>query len=446
PDAARRAPGRLNLRRLVLLRAVAVAGQALAIAVAAGPLGLPLPLLPLGAVLGAEVLLSLATWAYLARGGEAGPRGFLLQLAADVAALAALLYWTGGAANPFVSLFLVPLAVAAAVLPPPGVWALAGLAVGCHTLLLFWHRPLPVAAPAGGGEAGLPLPGLHVLGMWLGFVLGAVLLAWFVTRMGQALQERERELARARERALRDERLLALATLAAGTAHELGTPLGTIAVLARELEREHGAGDPELARRLALLRAQVGRCKEALGALAAAAGESRAEAGRLRPLAAFLEGLAETWRRRRPGAALRCRLEGPRPGPRLVADRSLEQALLSILDNAADASPGEVELEARWDEGQLRLAVCDRGPGLGAAVARAAGRRPVSTKPQGLGLGLFLAHAAIRRLGGEIRLEERPGGGTCTRVVLPLAPLLAEETPGEAREEQAGRDPAAREA
>ena len=307
PPAPR--PGHLNLRRLVALRALAIAGQAGAVAAAAGPLDLPLPLGPLGAVLALQALLNLATWLHLRRGGEAGPRGFLLQQAADVLALAALLYWTGGGTNPFASLFLLPLAVAAAVLPAAGVWALAALAAACYTLLLFVHRPLPVAGP--GPE---PL-GLHVLGMWLGFVLAAVLLAWFVTRMGEALRERERELARARERALRDERLLAVATLAASTAHELGTPQGTIAVLAGELEREHGARDPELGRRLRLLREQVARCKEALGTLSAAAGQSRAEAGQALPVEAFLAGLLRQWRRRRPRAVLRERLAGPAPGP-----------------------------------------------------------------------------------------------------------------------------------
>jgi two-component system sensor histidine kinase RegB len=267
--------------------------------------------------------------------------------------------------------------------------------------------------------------------MWIGFVLLAVLVAHFIVRMGDTLRQRDRLLAREREKALRDERLVALGTLAAGTAHELATPLGTLTVLSRDLSEDYADADPELAERLALMDEQVDRCKATLDNLSASAGEIRAESGGRQSLDQFLDGVVTEWRATRPDAEAACQWQGPEPAPTIVGERVLAQALLNLLNNAADACPEGIELYGAWTADQLTLEVCDRGPGLDARAKAAAGRDRFSTKEpgQGLGLGLFLSHAVIGRLGGEIHLYNRDGGGACTRVWLPLDQLGDEPEP-----------------
>jgi two-component system sensor histidine kinase RegB len=328
---------------------------------------------------------------------------------------------------------MLPVVVAAATLPPIATWRVAGLAAVSYTVLLFVHRPFPPW-----GHHGHELS-THLLGMWVGFLLAAALVAAFVARIGQALALHERELSLARERALESERTLALGTLAAGTAHELGTPLATIATLARELERATAA-TAETHAQARLLREEVGRCKEILARMARDAGNQQAERGAARRLDEFLAATIEEWRRLRPGAPLVARLEGPRPAPQIVADRTLAQAIMNLLHNAADATPGAIELAARWDGGQLEVTVSDDGPGMPEALAAQAGRRVLSTRAGegGMGLGLYLTRTTLERMGGQLRLQSHPGAGVQARMALPLQALLLPEPAG--RREAAGME------
>ena len=408
----------INLRRLIALRNIALAGQFLAVWIAVTTLHMTLPLRPLVAIIAGMAVVNLLTWWRMRRPSPVSEIEFFAHLALDVAALTALLYFSGGSTNPFVILYLLPLALAAVALPAGYAWAMALVAVACYTLLMFFYIPLPH------GHAGHESDfGLHVLGMWLGFVLSAALIAWFAVRMGDTRRSRDRLLARMREDELRNERILALGTLAAGAAHELGTPLSTMAVLAKELERD--AATPESREQLQILRGQIDRCKSILSTLSASAGESRAEGGGRLPLENYLAGLVEQWRTMRLGVSVQRRFDGPRPSPEIVADQTLSQAIVSILNNAADASPQQVEVGARWSEEALELEVCDRGEGLRPDVAQEAGRPFFTTKApgQGMGLGLFLAHATLNRFGGNVQLYNREGGGVCTRLTLPLSSL-----------------------
>jgi two-component system, sensor histidine kinase RegB len=263
---------------------------------------------------------------------------------------------------------------------------------------------------------------LHVFGMWFGFVFSAVLVAYFVVEMAKTLRAHERSLAEVREQSLRNERVVALGTLAAGAAHEMGTPLGTMAILIREIQSDcQQCDDPDLAEKMQILREQVDRCKQALSVMSASAGEIRAESGRLMTLPAYLEGMLESWRNQRPGAKLKCKKAGPLPPPDILAELTLTHALINILNNAADVSPKGIELHARWDRHSITLRVLDRGPGINPAISEQIGKNPISTKEQGLGVGLFLAFATINRLGGSIEMMPRAdGSGTATHIILPV--------------------------
>lgn len=409
----------VNLRRLVVLRSIAISAQVLTVLVSVYGLAMPLPLAPLGTVIAALACLNFLTVWRLRSARAVSERELLGQLLLDVAALTAILYFSGGSTNPFVLLYLMPITLAAAALPGIYTWIMAGVTVVCYSVLMGAYVPLPHVHSTHGTAFDL-----HVFGMWLGFVLSAGLIAYFVVRMGDTLRERDRALAALRESALRNERILALGTLAAGAAHELGTPLSTMAVVVKELEHEFTARD-QAAEPLRILGAQIVRCKEILGTLSASAGQARAESGRSLALDTYLEEIVARWGVTRPGVQARVRWEGPQPVPRIVAEQTLSQAITSLLNNAADASPDAIEVEGRWNEHELRLDVRDRGAGLTPTVRERAGKTVFTTKAegQGLGLGLFLVHATIRRFGGAVELYDREGGGACTRLTLPLANL-----------------------
>jgi len=356
----------------------------------------------------------------LRSGSEVGNREFLAHLSIDVGALSGLIYLTGGASNPFVLLFLLPVTIAAMILPGRYTWSLALLTVVCYSLLMWRHQPLPHA------HSEMTEFGLHVVGMWLAFVLSAGLIAYFVVGMGNTLRAQEQALLAAKEKSLRDEQMVALGTLAASTAHELGSPLGTVALLAQELEEELPDASPAMKGQIRTLRTQVDRCKSALATLSGSAGGVRLTGGRAMPANEFLEKLLEEWRSTRPNTDLKTRWNGAKPAPPLLADHALGQALVNILHNAADASPESIEFDASWSQEALLMEVRDRGPGLTAEASQLVGKHPYSTKREGLGLGLYLSHAVIDRLGGKVNLFNRDGGGVCTRVQLPLNNLARE--------------------
>ena len=258
--------------------------------------------------------------------------------------------------------------------------------------------------------------------MWFGFVFSAVLVAYFVVEMAKTIRAREQSLAEAREQSLRNERVVALGTLAAGAAHEISTPLATMAILIGEIHDESDSGsNPEMVEKMKILREQVGRCKQALSVMSATAGEIRAESGHVESIDLYMENVVKSWRSQRPGCRLKYQKSGFMPVPYILAELTLTHALVNILNNAADVSPKGIELTVKWTPASIILNVLDRGPGISPSVADQIGKVPISTKEAGLGVGLFLAFATINRLGGSIEMVQRQQvTGTVTKIVLPV--------------------------
>lgn len=410
-----RLPTTVNARRLLWLRSIAIPGPALCMLLASRIYGLTIPAMPLILIVVALVAINVWTWRRLQDPRPFTVAEFFAQMLVDVAALTGILYVSGGAANPFAFFFLLPLTITATVLPRRYTWFMAAITACCYTFLMIFRLPVPEFT--GGGQT---LFGLHVAGMWLGFVLIAGLIAHYVAGMAETLREQDLRLAKAREQALNDERVLALGTLAAGAAHELGTPLATMSVIVEELENDLVEAEvPNLNKPLGILRGQIGRCKEALSVMSVSSGVARAETATTIPLGDFLHDIASRVRDLRPGAAISEHLDGPGPEPVLIAERRLTQAVINIVHNAVDASPDNVEIVGHWNDAGIHIDINDRGQGLDPALLQPGRVSDDAGKTDGMGVGLFISRAAIGQLGGTIEFRDRPQGGTTASVLLP---------------------------
>jgi two-component system sensor histidine kinase RegB len=409
----------LNLRRLVWLRSIAIPGAAVTLLLAGRFYDLPIKIAPLVIIICVLAVVNFLTFRRLQTVGAIPHGEFFTQMLIDVMALTGILYYSGGSTNPFAYLFLLPLAISATVLPRRYTWPLALVTAACYSFLLIYRVPLPPFDHPGGGSFVV-----HVVGMWLGFVLSVVLIAHFVLSMGETLREQERSLGEARERALRDERVVAVATLAAGAAHELSTPLATLALITTELAEQYPREQyPALHEDIELMRGQIRKCKDALSVISAAAGAGRADTAGPQYVDEFVRQTVGEVRRLRPGAAISIAIEGKRPAPQIIVERTLSQALLNVLHNAVDVSPQNVRVTCAWDGERVRIEVQDHGPGISLKSLQPGTAPGHSTKDSGLGLGLFLTHTALSHLGGDISFADAPGGGARVTVNLPLARL-----------------------
>ncbi|MBL8261842.1 MAG: HAMP domain-containing histidine kinase [Xanthomonadaceae bacterium] len=393
---------------LIPLRYLAVAGQLAAMLFVAWRLGLGIPLVPMLSVSAALLVFNIALHLWWRRGGQAGARLLLAQLLVDMAALTALLYLAGGPANPFVSLYLVPVAIAAVGLDLLPVLTLATLSALLYTGLMRWHLPLPTVH---GRDFEL-----HIVGMWINFLLTVTIMAVVLGRFMATVKRQRRALAEARERALRDESVLALGTLAAGTAHELNTPLTTMGLLLDDWRDGHAPDDEDLA----LMRAQLAHCRDHVRTLADLARRGDADEPMPRDADTLLRDCVDRWRLLRPSVAVS--LDAGAAGHAVRVDATLPQALIHLFNNAADANArrgadATVEIASRIVEDRLCIAVRDRGDGPDTLAAFARAERGTHN----LGVGLMITNASIERAGGSVRQFARDGGGCITEIALPLA-------------------------
>lgn len=410
---------RLNLLWLLRLRWASTLGQACTVLAVHFLVGITLPLAALFALVLLQAVTNGATALWLR--GRPPVRGHTAAalIGFDILIFTGLLYLTGGPTNPFSSLYLIPLALAALVLSSRWTWSLVGLTLLCSAGLFAWHVPLPMG---GHDHASMGHYGMHLKGMWVALGVAASFIVYFSSRVSRALSAREEALQAARERARRHQHLAALATLAAGAAHELASPLSTIAVVAKELERAmQGASDDQLDD-VRLIRSEVSRCNDILTELTVDAGQARGEVPAPvtpRELAELaLDGLSggERVHVEIDAAAEKSSANMPR--------RLLSRALRGVIENALDASApaGRVDLHCSAHGGGWRLEVRDDGPGMTGDVALRATEPFFTTKPagQGMGLGLFLTASIVDQLGGELELTSEPGHGTKLVMELPV--------------------------
>jgi two-component system, sensor histidine kinase RegB len=389
---------RVNLSHLFWLRSLAIIGQLCTIAVVQFFFGVHLPLPAMLFVIAMEVAFNGVTWMRVAQDRPESNLELFGQIWVDLGALSALLFLSGGTTNPFVSLYLPSLAIAAAVLPWYLTGWLAAFAVACYVLLGFDNVPLNMDNPAN-------LFDYYRAGMWVNFMVSVGLIVWFVARMSLALRQRDHALGDAQQRLLRDERAVALGVQAATVAHEIGTPLSTIAMLTEEL-RDVARTDKALAPYiddLALLERQISLCTSALARL-----RSRASSeGTSQAVSEWLGPFVEQWRLRHPH--VKFEQLGDAPDDLSLDDTvAVGQILTILLDNAARASRDYVTLRAypSTRAGFIDFEVCDAGPGIPASLRNALGAAPVESTQGGHGVGLYLAFSSAARLGGLIDLSD----------------------------------------
>ena len=407
----------VNFAWLVRLRFGAVLGQLVVILTVSLLLDVQLPLRPLAVVMALELGLNAWSLARLRSPKPLGERHVTLGVGADLLLFTALLYFSGGPANPFSFLYLIHIALAAVVLPPRTSFALVASALGC-SLGLFWaHVPLPHAHSLHQQEYSW-----HMRGMWVAFGLAACFIVYFIQRVLRELRSIEEQLTASRERATRGEAVAALATLSAGAAHELASPLSTIALASGELLRRLPPDTTAAPLRddVLLIKSQVERCRAILDQLAAEAGQAHGSSFGVLSWPSIVEHGVAGFERQR----LKLQTPPGEPQPLTGSLGAISQALRNLLRNAFDAagSHGHVLLDVSQRHDELTFCVEDDGPGMSENVLSRATEPFFTTKPrgQGMGLGLFLAQSVAEQMGGRLELSSQPGRGTRVSLVLPL--------------------------
>jgi two-component system sensor histidine kinase RegB len=421
PTALTRNARQLRLDTLVRLRWLAIAGQALAVALVRFGLGFPLPFGLCFVAIVASAFVNLLLRIEFPASHRLGDNPATILLAFDILQLAALLYLTGGLANPFSILFLAPVLISATALTPERTLGLGLLAVGLATVLALTHRPLPWYP----GQT-LTLPFLYVTGIWTAILLGTVFTGIYAWRVAEEARQLAEALA-ATERVLsREQHLSQLDGLAAAAAHELGTPLATIALVVKELHHSLPQDGP-VAEDLRLLREQVERCRGILTKLTSMGQEDSAFLETI-SLSHLVEELVEPQRALDLAVAVKIGGEGPEPMVR--RNPGMVYGLSNILDNAADFAKSRVSLEAHWTDRDVVIEISDDGPGYAPDILLRVGEPYVTTRSAadrvadseeggGLGLGLFIAKTLLERSGAQMTLSNAgyPESGAVARIV-----------------------------
>lgn len=417
------ATGLKNMQQLIQLRWIAVVGQVATIVVVHFGFGIHLPLDQMLAVLACLAAFNAASQLRWRIHRDVTNTELFVALLVDVGMLTAQLYLSGGATNPFVFLYLLQVILGAVLLESWSTWTMVGITTACFGGLALFSEPL--ALPRAYGQ-GLFSP--YVLGVLVCFALIAALLVVFITRISRNLRGRDARLADLRQRAAEEEHIVRMGLLASGAAHELGTPLATLAVILGDWRRlPHFTSDPELLDEVSEMQAQVQRCKTILTGILLSAGEARGENSEETTVSTFLDDLVEEWRTTRAATSFAYENRFGHDLP-MVSDSALKQMICNVLDNALEASPRWVGLTAAHDGDALTLTVTDVGPGFAPEMLAQFGKPYQSSKGRpGGGLGLFLVVNVARTLGGSVTARNRPEGGAVVTLTLPLAAITLDE-------------------
>jgi two-component system, sensor histidine kinase RegB len=411
---------RLRIATLARLRWLAVAGQSVAVIVTHDILRFPLPLGMCFAVIGISALLNIVLRLRYPVTLRLDDAPAALLLAYDVLQLSALLYLTGGLENPFAMLFLAPVMISAASLPPRWTIPLVLLMIAAASFLGFQHLPLPWHR----GEA-LNLPNLYVVGIWVSLVLGASFIAIYAARVADEARQLSAALAATELVLAHEQHLSQLDGLAAAAAHELATPLATVTLVVKELARQL-ASDSVIADDIALISQELNRCRNILKKLTSLGDEKDGPFVEM-SLPHLLEEVIEP--HRHFGVEVIPTLTGARPEPKCRRNPGVLYGLGNLVENASDFARSQVRIMASWETDQISIVIEDDGPGFSPDVldrigepyvtTRSPGRRAKSEEGAGLGLGLFIAKTLLERSGATLSFTNRTPAGARVAVNWP---------------------------
>ena len=343
-------------------------------------------------------------------------RQIFINLLIDVTELSFFFYLTGGASNPFTWFLIVPIIFSVTVLAQKYTWIITGYSILCYTLLIKFFKPVAMSM---GDMQGMNHNmdhstsfSQHLVGMWLGFIVLSVLISWVISGLMKNIRRKEKQLLEANAKQAENEKILALATLATGSAHELGTPLATINIIIKEL-----LGDESIEKHhkmLNIMESQIYRCKKSLTQITASTGTTQAVSGLTVTVNEFL-GRVQS-RLIDPDSQKIQLNTSHKNDDKLHIDKTLVQALVNIINNALESQATEVIISTEVKEQKLILLITDNGEGL----SRGFGSKTTSEKEFGMGLGLFLAKTTVERFLGTIEILKTDKKGTQLQIQLPL--------------------------
>ena len=420
--ATANAAGHQNMFQVVQLRWLAVAGQLATILLTQLAFGIRLPMVAMLGVLAGLVLLNAASLALLRSSGPITNGALFGALLLDVAALSAQLYLSGGATNPFVSLFLLQVVLGSVLLDRWSSWLLVLATSLAFALLTISYRPILLPP-----TIDRSLFALHVQGMWVCFALVAVLLVLFVSRITANLRTQDMRLAAIQRQAVEEEHIVRIGMLASGAAHELGTPLSSLSVILGDWRHIDAiAHDPDLLRDVEDMQAEIQRCKAIVTSILMSSGDPRGEEAGATTVRALFDRIVADWSEARDFTSISFDDRFGENVP-IAADIVLQQAVFNLLDNAAEVSPERIDVILARADDALMLTVSDVGAGFAAEQLANLGKPYNSSKSElGRGLGLYLVANVARKLGGSIVARNREGGGAELILRLPLVAIQLE--------------------
>ncbi|MBP1202629.1 two-component system sensor histidine kinase RegB [Duganella sp. 1411] len=419
------AAGHKNMQQLIQLRWIAVIGQITTIAAASQLLDVQLPMPAMLNVLACLIAFNIASTLRWQENQFVSNNELLLALTVDVASLTAQLYLSGGATNPFVFLYLLHVILGAVLLEAWSTWTIVAVTGACIAWLALFSEPLRLPQDHERG-----ILSLYVQGMLVCFILDAALLVVFISRITRNMRTTAARLAALHQRAAEEEHIIRMGLLASGAAHELGTPLATLAVILGDWKHmPEFKGNPVLLEEIAEMQTQLKRCKSIVSGILLSAGETRGESSAATTINTFLDEVVAEWRVGRPVVAFEFenRIDPDLP---VVSDSTLKQMICNVLDNALEASPQWLRMEASREDDALVLRVTDAGPGFAEATLAQFGKPYNSSKGRpGGGLGLFLVVNVARTLGGAVTASNLEQGGAMVRLTLPLSAIEIKPEP-----------------
>ena len=423
-------PNLENVRILNRVRLIAINSQIALILFATLYLDILLPIQWLFSLVTFEVAFQLFSWHRVKQQLTIGHGEILIHILFDSLILAALVYFSGGPNNPFIYLLLLSIALGTLMLRPKELVVVAIVQLALYSILNLYQRPLEL-----GDSSPLASFHLHLMGMWVNFALTVILIATFGFLARQSMLKKEKQIQVLREKQLKDEQVLSLGIMSASAAHELGTPLSTMAIVVDDLKHEDVS--QAVKSDMELLAQQIGSCRNIIQSLSdksryirkqLADSQRLPNQGESVGLEKQLAAVIDNWLVYRPQIKLTSGWKQFEDNLKYHLPISVEQAVTNLLDNAADAGLENgcdlVEVTLLMNSQELIIDIVDGGKGISEDLKQSAGSNIQETrKKDGLGWGLFLSNASIERAGGRVQLQQQKDGGTLTRISLPLEAL-----------------------